>query len=346
MLFDVHGDTIPRRFYYQELLGGANQQAFSSQTSSGHETPGQTELSRKTTTYTHQSKRTRWSEGEVKILITVYRQEYERKDRGRSQDVMWEKIAERVNSESTEINSFAGKKDAKQCREKITNLNKKYKNVKDKSKATGEGSEEIKGFPEFADLDEMWGIRDIVTNKYVVEAGTNDQPIDADETSTISNEPYSQSPSSDPSLQSSQSDDDDSIFDVPLSACVTKNRKRALDEEDATTPPQTTPSRAKRPLNSLSSKASSSKSPSPPPPTPAKGKKGPKPKQRKHVADEEEDAYLKLLKVQTENAKRREEERDQLFSYLKTSDEQTHNLMISAIRELGEVLKAGNSSKT
>ena len=45
--------------------------------------------------------------------------------------------------------------------------------------------------------------------------------------------------------------------------------------------------------------------------------------------------------METENAKRREEERDQVFSYLKKSDEQT-----SAIWELGEVLKAGNSSKT
>ena len=168
---------------------------------------------------------------------------------------MWEKIAERVNSESTEMNSFAGKKDAKQCRDKITNLNKKYKNVKDKSRATGEGSEEIKGFPEFADLDEIWGTRDIVTNKYVVEAGTNDQPINEDDTSTISSELYSQSPSSGRSLQTSQSDDDDSMFDAPLSACVTQNRKRALDEEDATSPAQTTPSRAKRPRNSLSSKA-------------------------------------------------------------------------------------------
>ena len=105
MLFDMYRDTIPGRFYYQELLDGASQQAFTSQTSSGPETPGQTELSRKTTTSTQQSKRTRWSEGEVKILITVYRQEYERKDCGRSQDVMWEKIAERVNSESTEMNS-------------------------------------------------------------------------------------------------------------------------------------------------------------------------------------------------------------------------------------------------
>ena len=83
MLFYMYRDTIPGRFYYQELLGGASQQAFTSQTSSGPETPGQTELSGKTTTSTQQSKRTRWSEGEVKILITVYRQEYEGKDHGR-----------------------------------------------------------------------------------------------------------------------------------------------------------------------------------------------------------------------------------------------------------------------
>ena len=64
----------------------------------------------------------------------------------------------------------------------MNNLNKKYKPVKDKSKSTGEGSDEIESFPEFTDLDELWGTRDTVTNKYVVEAGSNDQPID--ETST------------------------------------------------------------------------------------------------------------------------------------------------------------------
>ena len=64
----------------------------------------------------------------------------------------------------------------------MNNLNKKYKTVKDKSKSTGEGSDQIKSFPEFTDLDELWGTRDTVTTKYVVEAGANDQPID--ETST------------------------------------------------------------------------------------------------------------------------------------------------------------------
>ena len=94
------------------------------------------------------------------------------------------------------------------------------------------------------DFDEIWGTPDIVTNKYVVEAGTNNRPINADDTCTISRELYSQSPSSDRSLQTSQSDDDESIFDAPLSSCVTQDRKRALDEEAATSPPQTKPSRA------------------------------------------------------------------------------------------------------
>ena len=50
----------------------------------------------------------------------------------------------------------------------MNNFNKKYRTVKDKSKSTGEGSDEIKSFPEFTDLDELWGTRDTVTNKYVV----------------------------------------------------------------------------------------------------------------------------------------------------------------------------------
>ena len=81
------------------------------------------------------------------------------------------------------------------------------------------------------------------------------------------------------------------------------------------------------------SSASSSSTPSPPPQAAQKGKKGKKSKQRKAVADE--DAFREFLKVQTEYTKRREEARAELFSYLKKSDEQTQQLMISAIRDLG-----------
>ena len=57
------------------------------------------------------------------------------------------RIAERVNSESVEINAFSGEKTAKNCRDKMNNLNKKYKTVKDKSKSTGEGRDKTKSFP-------------------------------------------------------------------------------------------------------------------------------------------------------------------------------------------------------
>lgn len=39
----------------------------------------------------------------------------------------------------------------------------------------GEGSNEIKGFPKFQDLDEIWGTRDSITPKYVVDSSSSDE---------------------------------------------------------------------------------------------------------------------------------------------------------------------------
>ena len=68
-------------------------------------------------------------------------------------------------------------KSAKNCRDKINNLSKKYKSIKDKSKMPGEGSKNIKSFPEFDELDQIWGTRDSVNSKYVMEAGTSKSAI-------------------------------------------------------------------------------------------------------------------------------------------------------------------------
>ena len=38
---------------------------------------------------------------------------------------------------------------------------------------TGEGNEGIKYFPQFDNLDQIWGTRDLVSPKYVVEVGTS-----------------------------------------------------------------------------------------------------------------------------------------------------------------------------
>ena len=116
-----------------------------------------------------------WTKGEVKLLITIYGQEWQNRDSRRSLEPMWERIAERLVTECKEMDITCDKS-AKNCRDKINNLNKKYKAVKDKSKLTGEGSEGIKSFPQFDDLDQIWGTRDSVSPKYVVEAGTS-QPV-------------------------------------------------------------------------------------------------------------------------------------------------------------------------
>ena len=42
---------------------------------------------------------------------------------------------------------------------------------------TGEGSKNIKSFPEFDELDQIWGTRDSVNPKYVMEAGTSQSAI-------------------------------------------------------------------------------------------------------------------------------------------------------------------------
>ena len=226
---------------------------------------------------------------------------------------------------------FLERKQQKTAVTRWTTLIKKYKTVKDKSKSTGEGSDEIKSFPEFTDLDELWGTRDTVTNKYVVEARSNDQPID--ETSTEGSD-------------HDQSKEEDLSFDAPLSPSLRRKRKQPLKEAQTARPLTPVKKRKRTTMsNEASSSASSSSTPSPPPQAAQKGKKGKKSKERKAVADEDEDAFREFLKVQTEYTKRREEERAELFSYLKKSDEQTHQLMITAIRELGEVLKGGNSSK-
>ena len=41
----------------------------------------------------------------------------------------------------------------------------------------GEGSKNIKSFPEFDELDQIWGTRDSVNSKYVMEAGTSKSAI-------------------------------------------------------------------------------------------------------------------------------------------------------------------------
>ena len=49
--------------------------------------------------------------------------------------------------------------------------------------------------------------------------------------------------------------------------------------------------------------------------------------------------YAELIKAQTEALKKAEEERRELFDYLRESDNRTQELVLGAIQELGEILK-------
>ena len=82
------------------------------------------------------------------------------------------------------VKKWACDNSAKKCRDKVNNLNKKYEAVKDKSTWTGEDSEETKSFPQFDDLDQIWGTRDSVSLNYVVETGTS-QPVTSTPNSSI-----------------------------------------------------------------------------------------------------------------------------------------------------------------
>ena len=104
--------------------------------------------------------------------------------------------------------------------------------MKDKSKMTGEGSEEIKSFPQFDDLDQIWGTRDSVSPKYVVEAGTS-QPV----TSTPVPSPNSSigasgSNSAVPSVELGESTDDSDVVEESASLLSSISRSKNLRKKE------------------------------------------------------------------------------------------------------------------
>jgi len=282
--------------------------------------------------------RLRWTEGEVKLLIAIYREEYPKRDKGKSLEAMWDRIAARLVADSKEINDFVCKKSAKNCRDKINNLSKKYKTVKDKSKLTGEGSGDITSFPEFNDLDEIWGTRDSVNPRYVIEAGTSRSP--ATHTPSPSSSVASQS-----AVNTSASSIDETELDenLPLETARDKSagqRKKGKepvgnqgkrtrpaddDDDDASTDDEAL-KRAERVFFKDKKK-------------PVSKKKKSKPGKKDDEQRKEEEMLKELIKAQTEAAKRAEEEKKELFQYLRESDNRTQELVLGAIRELGAILK-------
>ena len=93
---------------------------------------------------------------------------------------------------------------------------------------TGEASEEIKSFPQFDDLDQIWGTRDSVSPKYVVGAGTS-QPV----TSTPVPSPNpsisaSESSATIPSVELGESTDESDLVEESASLLSTISRSKNL----------------------------------------------------------------------------------------------------------------------
>ena len=294
--------------------------------------------------------RNRWTEEEVKLLIAIYGEEWQNRDSRRSLEPMWGRIAERLVADCKEMDITCDKS-AKQCRDKINNLNKKYKAVKDKSKLTGEGSEEIKPFPQFDNLDQIWGTRDSVSPKYVVEAGTS-QPFTS--TPVPSPNPSIGASESSATVQSVEQGKSTAESDlVEESASLLSTISRSKNSRKIGKGPEQRKGKRRKPVEDQDDKTDEELERSeslffkkkgggkPNSENQSKAKQSRKKEKRAKLDEEQDhdDVYAELIKAQTEALKKSEEEKKQLFDYLRESDNRTQELVLGAIRELGEILK-------
>lgn len=233
----------------------------------------------------------------------------------------------------------------------MNNLNKKYKSVRDKSKRTGESSEEIKSFPQFDDLDQIWGTRDSVSPKYVLEARTSQPVTSTPVPSPNSSICASESSATVPSTEQDESTDESDLAEESASLWSAISRSKNLRKQGKGTqqrkgkrskPDEDQDDNTDEELGKSESLffkkkgggESNSKNQS-------KSKQSRKSQKRQKLEEEqgEDDGFGELIKAQTEALKKNEEEKKQLFDYLRESDNRTQELVLGAIRELGEILK-------
>ncbi|KAJ7394580.1 hypothetical protein OS493_000398 [Desmophyllum pertusum] len=194
---------------------------------------------------------------------------------------------------------------------------------------TGEGSDGIISFPEFDDLDQIWGTRDPISPKYVMEAGTSQSATStpSPRSSMTSRSSGASGTSADPGDTCSSEGSD--IVAMPKSARKEKGpsqqkgkRSKPADDEDHSTDEEL--DRAERLFFNKKGKQPDSRHKS------TKSRKRDK-KAKSDGEEKEEDLYGELIKVQTEALKKMEEEKRQLFDYLRESDNRTQELVLGAI---------------
>ena len=132
-------------------------------------------------------KTSRWTETEEKILIELFGENEEKLRYKAYNSPEWESIAKQLH-ERCRREHVSSDKTAQQCKNKMSNLTKKYKTTKDKLRSTGygegrdiEGDNEAEGDLElvpkhYQDMDEILGNREAINPRHVLESSS---PIEA-----------------------------------------------------------------------------------------------------------------------------------------------------------------------
>ena len=132
-------------------------------------------------------KTSRWTETEEKILIELFGENEEKLRYKAYNSPEWESIAKQLH-ERCRREHVSSHKTAQQCKNKMSNLTKKYKTTKDKLRTTGYGKgRDVKGDNEaegdlelvpkhYQDMDEILGNREAINPRHVLESSS---PIEA-----------------------------------------------------------------------------------------------------------------------------------------------------------------------
>ena len=105
---------------------------------------------------------TRWTEQQTSILITSWKENFERIQRARNAEA-WQRIMDDVNKAS-------GRKSVKQCRDKLRNLKSQYSKAKQHNK--GAGNSPAMWNRHYDELDEVLGTRPVIVMPSVLQAGS------------------------------------------------------------------------------------------------------------------------------------------------------------------------------
>ena len=168
-------------FYGSQLQGA--QEIHSSSVRPHSDLPGSQlqENSHSSSSSTGPKKKNRWTDTEEKILVELFGENEDKLRYKAFSSREWLSIARQLHSRCKEQNVDSDKT-PQQCKNKLANLTKKYKNTKDKLRSTGYGrggdvpsdneSEENEDIipKHFNDMDEILGKRESINPRHVLES--------------------------------------------------------------------------------------------------------------------------------------------------------------------------------